>query len=220
MGARSRILASGQLARVERRAAIGPESWIAASAAAVFVAGTAAFGGLADRTPAAAEVPSGGSYSSDLVEVTVHDAYLVDSLPDHYVEPADGDRLLVVRMTITDRWTMPLAAEGQVAGVTTALFGGRTAPLQPAGIETGRLVTAWYDGTTSGSPIFQPGVPTDVEVAWTVADDAVAGDTVSITLADAAPRPYSVLLDDRSILLVTGDTVATFETPVTDRGAG
>lgn len=221
MGARSRILASGRLGDVERRAALGPEDWIAAIVVTGFIGAAALLGGLGDRTVESVDVAADTVYSSELLDLTVHDARAVDALPDQYIEAKAGTRLLVVRMTITDRWDLPISADGYAAGVTTSLFSGKHAVVLPADTTPVGLATGWYAGTeNSTAPVFQPGVTTEVEVAWQVPANAVEGDTVAIALRQATPKHFEVFADERSIMLATGDVEARFEVPLTKGDAG
>jgi hypothetical protein len=147
-------------------------------AIAVFLAGTAAFGGLA--TVAAEPIPeisAGDEHVSDQFAITVQRAVLIDDLPEAGVEVELWERALVVVVSAENRWTNPLPTVGD-SSLSEALRVPALGDRPPDAV-------ARLDDTTQ-SPLLQPGVPAELAVVWAVPGGQLTeGDDLSVELRDA-----------------------------------
>ncbi|WP_191906658.1 hypothetical protein [Microbacterium lushaniae] len=154
-----------------------PTTWLAGLATALFLAGTAAFGGLS--TAVAEPVPelsAGQEHTNAQLALSVQRAVLVDDLPEVGVEAGAGERVLALIATVENRWTEPLPTAGDTS-VTQAVRIPDFGDARPDAV-------ARYDDATR-YPWLQPRVPAEVVMAWTVDAGAFeAGDTLSIELHD------------------------------------
>lgn len=190
-----------------------PTPWLITAITAMLLGVSAVFGGLDDAPVQAAPViaPGDTRVGSELT-VTVDRAQLIDALPEQYLVPEEGDRLLVVRATVENTTTAPIrlsiveADSIRVTGVTG---------LTPADPPTDILVID--DG--SDRVVVQPGVPVEVAFIWEVAGGTVAaGDSIQVQLLDR------VLISEGELTYggLYGDPVvgATLKLVLDDVGAG
>jgi hypothetical protein len=163
-----------------------PTRWFAGIATALFLASTAAFGGLATAAPAPiTALEPGDEHRSDQRALTVQRAVLVDEFPEAGVLAEDGERVLALVLSVENSWDEPLAASPGSSVIDSIAVEGLSAP--PDSV-------ARYDDATI-NPVLQPGVPAQIVLAWAV--DAQA-------FADA--RRLTVTLNDMT--LHTGSFVA------------
>lgn len=186
-----------------------PTRWFAAIATGLFLAGTAAFGGLA--TAAEPPVPTaepGQAIVADPFSVTLERAVLLDEFPEAGVYVEDGERVLAVQLDVVNEWTEPLAAASEDALLSTVRVEG-------LGFADS---AAHYDDATK-SPRLQPGVDAPIVLTWAVPADRFAdGDTISIVLNRMTLYTASFVASGRW----WNDPVpsATVDLIATDAGAG
>jgi hypothetical protein len=96
-----------------------PTSWFATGATAVFLAVTAAFGGLGTVTDPVAQVPVGGSYDGAGFAMSVTGASLVDARKATGLTPGAGQRVLLVALdaTVTGPRPRVTADGGSLQGI-------------------------------------------------------------------------------------------------------
>jgi hypothetical protein len=153
-----------------------PTRWFAGIGTALFLAATAAFGGLATAAePAITELEAGATHQNDQLSIAIERAVLVDEFPEAGVFVDDGERVLAVLATVENRWTEPLAAYADSSV---------TGSIEPAGLDGSPDSVARYDDATV-NPWLQPGVPAQIVLAWAVDADAFEdAQEVEITLND------------------------------------
>lgn len=182
-----------------------PTTWFVGMATALFLAVTAAFGGLS--TAEGAPVPHlerGQEHRNQQFALTVDSAYL--RTPGGV---APDRRELVVYVDAVNLWTSPqlTAVEGLSRSVSLTRLPNATT----AG--TSRV----DDGTPS--PVLQPGVQARIALTWTVPSaDFAANHPLELTLVDLTPRQGSFLVSGE----YWTDPVpgATVTVPVADLGSG
>ncbi|MBT2516946.1 hypothetical protein J7E29_05830 [Streptomyces sp. ISL-90] len=154
-----------------------PTKWVAGIGTGVFLAATAAFGGL--ETVEAVSLPelsAGEEHRNDQLAVTVKRAVLIDELPEAGVTVEPGERVLALIVDAENRWDEPLpTTRGYSLSSTVAL--ADHPEVEPQGISR-------YDDTTA-NPWLQPGVLATIVLAWVVpADRHAGGDDVRVVLND------------------------------------
>lgn len=170
-----------RFARLQKATDRVPTKWFAAIGTGVFLAGTAAFGGLAPVAVAEktlATVGVGDTHTSPQLEITVERAVLIDSLTGSGVSPDrdKGERLLVLLVEVENQWTRPLAPSLAGSYAHAVRLDGDPRPAEAVVRE---------DDQTSG-PWLQPDVPALLAYTWTVgARDYTGGDDLTVVLQDA-----------------------------------
>lgn len=188
-----------------------PTGWFAGMLTAVFLAVTAAFGGLAQAAvPPIPELEPGDTHVNDQFALTVERAVLIDELPEAGITTEPGQRVLAIVLTAENVWNRALPSEGSSglrAGVRIAELGD-----EPA------AAIARFDDTTF-SPYLQPRVPAELVLTWAIDRGVLAdGDEIEVVLRDLTLR--------KGELVVAGEywetpiTAATMRLDVTDVGAG
>jgi hypothetical protein len=188
-----------------------PTKWFAGIATGLFLAVTAAFGGLATAVqPELTKLEPGEPHVTDQRSLTVQRAVLIDELPDAGVYPEDGERVLVLVTDVENEWTEPLGATGDYGIATTFSLPGIP--------NDARLASARLDDST-GSPWLQPGVTASLVFAWPVEADRFAeGDELEITLNDTTLTTGSFVLNGQWWDEPVADAVVRVE--IEDVGAG
>lgn len=153
-----------------------PTRWFAAIGTGLFLAATAAFGGLATAAePGPAVLADGATHRNDQLSIQVERAVLIDEFPDAGVYVEDGERVLALVVTVENEWTQPLPTSPGTSVAKSFTIEGLT---------DGPDSTARLDDATVG-PWLQPGVPAQIVVTWAVdADRFEADQTLTVTLND------------------------------------
>lgn len=187
-----------------------PTRWFAGIATAVFLAGTAAFGGLATAaTPPVAALQPGEEHRNDQLAVTIERAVLVDEFPEAGVFVEDGERVLAVLMSVENTWIEPLPAYPGSSVTESVIVEGL--PVEPDSV-------ARYDDATL-SPDLQPGVPAQIVFAWAVEDGAFEDDrSLTLTLNDMTLYTGSFVANGQ--WWTSPVEAATLSVPLEDIGAG
>ena len=190
-----------------------PTKWFAGIATGIFLAVTAAFGGLATAAqPELTKLEPGEPHVTDQRSFTVQRAVLIDELPGSGTSPEDGERVLVLVTDIENKWTEPQRSTGPNTDGVDATFAVE-------GLEDdGRRGTARLDDAT-GNPWLQPGVAATVVYAWPVEADRYAeGDELDITLSKTTLTTGSFVLNGQWWDDPEADAVVTVK--IEDVGAG
>lgn len=190
-----------------------PTKWIGLAVVALFLAVSAAFGGLADApVQALPQLAAGESVTGAQLRVAVNRVVLVDSLPEQYIVPEDGGRLLIVVATVENVFTQPVATSSSGAGSNLRPMGvaGVDADTEPVAV----IIVS--DGTRGAQ--LQPGIPERLAYVWEVPRDAVAdGDDVRVDIFDKVMSPGFITYGSR----FDNPFVSAFTTvPVDDLGSG
>ncbi len=170
-----------RFARLQKATDRVPTKWFAAIGTGLFLAATAAFGGLAPVAVAEKTLPTlaaGETHTSAQLEVTVERAVLIDSLSGSGVTPDrdKGERLLVLLVRVENLWTRPLSSSAPESFERAVMLAGDD-----------RLAGAVVREDDQTSPLWlQPGVPALLAYTWAVGPRAYAGgEDLTIVLQDA-----------------------------------
>lgn len=188
-----------------------PTRWFAGIATGLFLAVTAAFGGLATAAPPElTRLEPGEPHVTDQRSFTVQRAVLIDELPDAGVDVEEGQRVFAVIAEIENAWTEPMPSTGSF---------GIASSFSIEHIEMGsRDASARLDDST-WNPWLQPGVPATIVFAWPVQADRYSdGEEVEVTLYDTTLITGSFVSGDTWWDNPVADAVVTVE--IEDVGAG
>lgn len=165
---------------------------------------TAAFGGASKApTPPLPLIAVGQPYTNDEVSIAVHRLVVTDSF-DEYLAPGPDDKLVVLVLTVTNRWDRPLGIWRDLNGALSLSTGsvsdlaGGGPPMGDGAVDAepgravllGALDAPTYtrtDDLTSARTL-QPGLPVPLAWIWNV-DAATAlqianGEEVTVTIYD------------------------------------
>jgi hypothetical protein len=190
-----------------------PTRWFFTGLLALFLAASAAFGGLEDAdTPPLPQLDIGEAFSGAQLRIAVEDAVLIDAFPEANIVPAEGMRLLVIRATVENLWDRP---------VSTRPDFGAADNIRPRGVtdlaDEPLTVAVISDG--SQSPELQPAVPVELAYVWEIKPGSVADsqvlriDVMDKTYAAGGFVTYGERFQDPFV-------AAFSEASVTDVGAG
>lgn len=158
-----------------------PTGWFAGILTGLFLAVTAAFGGLAQvAPPAVAALEPGDAQVGPQLALEVERAVLFETFPEAGAYAGDGEVVLALLVNAENRWSEPFpSSHGAVEqALRVEGLGDAIAGAEPASI-------ARLDDATFG-PWLQPGVPADLVVSWVVPADSVAeGDGVRVVIREA-----------------------------------
>ncbi|MET0297593.1 MAG: hypothetical protein ABW024_09340 [Microbacterium sp.] len=186
-----------------------PTRWFAAIGTGLFLAVTAAFGGLA--TAAEPEVPVAETDQAIVAApftVTVERAVLLDEFPEAGVYVEDGERVLALQLEVVNDWTEPLAAGSEDSLADT---------VRVEGLDVAASAAHYDDATIN--PRLQPGVPTTVVLTWAVdADRFAEGDEIEVAVNSMTLYTAGYVASGR--WWTDPVATATVAVPLTDAGAG
>ena len=188
-----------------------PTKWFAGVFIALFLAATAAFGGLATAAPPEiARLEPGEAHVTEQRSFTVQRAVLIDELPEAGVYPEPGERVFALVADVENRWDRPATVAG-----TDGIGGSFTvAGIDP---EVKASSARWDDESLVLS--LQPGVPTRIVFAWPVdADQFIGGETVEVALNDMSLYTGSFVIEGQS--WDSPVTTAVVSVEIEDVGAG
>jgi hypothetical protein len=161
-----------------------PARWVTIAALALFLAVTAAFGGLADA-PSKAETPlaqlaAGDVHDTGEFEIRLDRAVLIDELDGSGTYPDEGERVLAVVGTIRNTTNEPIESMTIAAN---QLHAEGLPDTRPNGDDMETAV-ARFDDTTY-LPVLQPGFEVELAFTWAVPGDLLhADDELALTLSD------------------------------------
>lgn len=165
-----------------------PTQWFAGIGTVLFLAATAAFGGLATAAePALPELGPGEEYRGEQLSLRIERAVLIDALPEAGLRPEEGQRVLVVIGTFENLWTEALPS-GPGQSVSEAVRIERNADTAPDSV-------ARFDDLTL-SPWLQPQVPAQLALGWLVDDEEfTAGEELRLLLREQTLFTGSMVVD-------------------------
>ncbi|WP_434811010.1 hypothetical protein [Microbacterium sp. bgisy189] len=189
-----------------------PTKWFAAIGTGLFLAATAAFGGLGsapEEVVALADVGAGEAHVSEYLSLQIDRAVLIDELRGSGATPAEGERLLVLLTRVENLWDRPVGT-GIVSDIKNTI--------RLVDDERAAAAIVREDDLTT-SPTLQPDVPVPLAFTWTVPADRYAeGDTLEVTLLDPVVETGVILFSGEYRGQPVPAAIATIE--LEDAGAG
>jgi len=205
--------AGGIRARAKGLVAKVPTRWFVTALVALFLAASAAFGGLEEaETPPIPQLDLGESFTGAELRIAVEDVVLIDAFPEAYITPEPGNRLLVIRATVENVWDKPVSTYSSI---------GAADNVRPRGIDgmEDEPLTVAVISDGSQYPELQPAVPVELAFIWEIPAGAISqSDVVQIDVLDKVYAAdgfvtYGERFQDPFV-------AASVEAPVTDVGAG
>ncbi|MDA4894107.1 hypothetical protein PFZ55_45345 [Streptomyces sp. MS2A] len=168
----------------------------------VALAALAAFvlaGGLAPAASRAAIVSADTEVRTSLFAVTVLDAELTDEVEEPSFEADPGEELFVVTLRLENLTSRPAGVVQFVDRVTSRLVASSSPLLTPTGVSPTREARAWRTDGTTRSPVLQPRVPAEVQIAWPVPEGSFADGKAGLDVYDARERAGQLILSASAI---------------------
>lgn len=199
--------ASARAAREATRRSALP-FWIAGATAAGILIVFLVAGGLAaaERVPTA--VDAGSEVRTSLYSVTVIDAELTDEVAEEFLEADPGETLLVMTVEIENLSDRPIGVGTAANRVESKLVNSRTPLLDVPEVADSFSTRAWRTDASAGGVVLQPGVPSELHIAWSVPDDAFPDGIAELNVFDANAQGGQIILSSSVISWQRSDQVA------------
>ncbi|WP_139305239.1 hypothetical protein [Microbacterium hydrocarbonoxydans] len=182
--------------------------WFVAAGLIVLVVVVAAMGGLAQAQASPTELGPGGEARTSVYAVTVQDAEFTDAVESEYLEAEPGEKLLVMTLEMQNLSDAPVGV-GTTADRTKAGFINTEAPLLDlVGTTAVDSAAVWRGDGSAGQVILQPGVPSEVTIAWTVPEDAFPDGVVTLDVHEVEVRRGAVILSSGVVTWRAAETSA------------
>ncbi|GAT73651.1 transcriptional regulator, LacI family protein [Microbacterium sp. HM58-2] len=169
-------------------------AWAVAAVAVVLLVVVILTGGLEPARSSPAPARAGEEVRTPTYAVTVLDAQLTDEIEEQLLDADEGETLLVIRMLLENLSDRPIGIPSSTDRLTSNLVSPGRALLEVHGVDQSVGPTVWRDGESAGSLVLQPGVPSEVAVAWRADEDAFEGGKVTIDVHEAVVRHGAVIL--------------------------
>lgn len=198
-----------------------PTKWLVSGLTALFLAGTAAFGGLNTAAEVAPPtVPFEQEIVAEGLTVTVHDAWIADTASDWLLLPLEGERILFVDATITNTEDWTIGANGWADSVDGSVMGRAGAALEVSGRPELGGAEARVTGTTDFAE-FPPGVAVPTTLAWVVDPSLFAENGPALRVWNRVPSAGTgSIASERETFLNQTTVAANIDLRPRDEGAG
>jgi hypothetical protein len=202
--ARRAVARASRAARSRRAIA----AWITGGAIAVLLVTVIASGGLekGDFTPT--PVAAGEEVRMPMYAITVLDAKLTDEVEEQSLSADPGETLVLVSMRLENLTDRPIGVGRSADQIASRLINVDESLLSLSGVPSAKSRDVWRDDGSAGSVVLQPGVPSEVTIAWITADDAFAGGVVALDVYDAVETRGQVILSADQISWLRGELAA------------
>ncbi|GAA1245831.1 hypothetical protein JOF42_003344 [Microbacterium phyllosphaerae] len=191
--------------------------WIAAAALIALLLVVFAIGGFAQAQAAPTELGVGDEARASVYAVTVIDAEFADEVESEYLEAEPGETLLVMTMRMENLSDAPIGVGTAADRTKAGLVNTENPLLDLSGVSATDTVSVWRADGSSGQVILQPGVPSEVTLAWSVPEDAFPDGVVSLDVHEVEVRRGAVILSASVVTWRAAETFARIS--VTPTGA-
>ena len=191
-------------------------AWIAAATIVIALAVLSTAGALDTSEPEVSHASAGEEIRMPLYSITVLDAELTDEIEERSLKTDDGEILAVMTVELENLSDAPIGLGRAADKVQSQLVGARDSLLTLAGTTPTRPAEAWRSDGSAGAVFLQPGVPSEVTLAWTVPEDAFADGVVELDVFNAVPSHGQILIAADNVTWKRGELAArvTVETAV------
>lgn len=202
--------ARGALVRVSRSAfsrRTAP-AWIAGAAVATALVTAIALGGLGRNEATPTLLNAGDEVRMPLYAVTVLDAALTDEVEEESFSAEPGETLVIVTVQLENLSDRPIGVGLAADKVESHLIGLSNPLLSLTGMTQTETPRAWRGDGSAGPVFLQPGVPSEVTLAWTAPAAVFADGIVELDVYDAVESHGQILISADHINWRRGDLTA------------
>lgn len=182
--------------------------WITGAGAVALVGVVVGVGGFDTVSNDAEAVDTGTAITTSLYAVTITGGELTDAVEEEYLEADEGETLLVLDLTIENLSDAPVGVGTAVDRVASRLVNARAALLVIPEANDTYSARAWRPDGSSGEVVLQPGVPSEIRVAWTVPSDAFTEGRAELDVYDAVEQGGQIILSSSSVTWQRREQVA------------
>ncbi|MDP3952192.1 hypothetical protein [Microbacterium sp.] len=192
-------------AAFSRRAA---PAWAAGATIAAALATAIALGGLGRSEATPVQLTAGDEVRMPLYAVTVLDVELADELEEKSLSADRGETLVIVTVRLENLTDRPIGVGRAADKVEANLVGFNDPLLNLTGVTPADSAQAWRSDSSAATVFLQPGVPSEVTLAWTAPEDAFADGIVELDVYDAVESRGQILISADHINWRRGDLTA------------
>lgn len=167
-----------------------------------------ALGGLGRSEVAPALLTKGDEVRMPLYAVTVLDAELADEVEEKSLRADQGETLVIITVRLENLTDRPIGVGRAADKVESQLIGVSDPLLTLTGATPADSAQAWRSDGSAGAVFLQPGVPSEVTLAWTAPEDAFADGIVELDVYDAVESRGQILISADHINWRRGDLAA------------
>ena len=188
--------------------------WVAAAALAALLIVIIATGGLAQATAEPRRVDVGDEVRTGQLSVTVLDAEFTREVEAEYLDADDGEVLLVMTIAMENLTDRPIGVGSTADRIDTNLVNHDRPLLDLADVEATDSAYVWRADGSAGQVYLQPGVPSDITIAWPVPEATITDSAVSLDVHEASISTGAVVLSSRVVTWRADDVAARIVVPV------
>lgn len=153
-------------------------------------------------------VAAGDEVRMPLYAVTVLDAELTDEVEEESLSADPGETLVIVTVRLENLTDRPIGVGRAADKVEANLVGFNDPLLALTGVTPTDSAQAWRSDGSAGTVFLQPGVPSEVTLAWTAPEDAFTDGVVELDVYDAVETHGQILISADHINWQRGDLAA------------
>lgn len=165
-------------------------------------------GGLATKEATPTTLTTGDEVRMPLYAVTVLDAELTDEVEDQSLSAEPGETLVVITMQLENLSDRAIGVGRAADKVESQLIGATRSLLDLTGVTSTESAQVWREDGSAGGVFLQPGVPSEVTLAWTAPEDAFADGIVELDVYDAVESRGQILISADHVTWRRGDLAA------------
>lgn len=153
-----------------------------------------ALGGLGRSEATPTRLDAGVEVRMPLYAVTVLDAALTDEVEEESLSAEPGETLVIVTVQLENLTDRPIGVGLAADKVESNLIGLSAPLLSLTGTTPTETPRAWRGDGSAGAVFLQPGVPSEVTLAWTAPEAAFADGIVELDVYDAVESRGQILI--------------------------
>lgn len=182
--------------------------WVAAAALVALCLTVIAMGGLAAAQASPQTLAAGDEARTAVYSITVLDAEFTDEVESEFLQADAGEKLLVMTTLIENLSSEAIGVGTTADRIKSGLINTENPLLDLNDVAETGSTAAWRADGSAGQVILQPGVPSEVTLAWTVPEEAFADGVVSLDVHDADIRRGAVILSSSVVTWRAADVTA------------
>lgn len=173
-----------------------------------------AVGGLNPAQSSPTVLDRGEEARTSVYSVAVLDGEFTDTVESEFLEAEPGETLLVLTLRMENLSDQAIGVGTSADRITSNLIGTARPLLALSGTEATGSARAWRADGSSGGVVLQPGVPSEVTIAWPVPDDAFADGIITLDVHEATVRGGAVILSSNVVSWRPAEIAAQIRTTV------
>lgn len=183
-------------------------AWVVGGVVVAALATAIALGALDRNEATPTPLTTGEEVRMPLYAVTVLDSELTDEVEEQSLTAEPGETLVVITMQLENLTDRPIGLGRAADKVESQLIDVSDPLLSLTGVTPTGSPRAWRGDGSAGPVFLQPGVPSEVTLAWTAPEDAFADGIVELDVYDAVESHGQILIAADHVTWRRGDLAA------------